>query len=335
MPDLEQELRSQLHYVRQHLEVPFPDARRAMQPRHRRRSLRLFLAGLLSAGAAVGGSIALVGALSGHTPSPVTTTTTATTASASKAPASPQTPTRSTTASTSAQNLFATSAVKSALTAAYIAYTHFPASDIAGTEPGSVYYAYLPPTDTYWALAMFAPSATASGQTIFSLKDTGNVGIFSRQTGGNWSMISPGSLPFCPSQTTIPSSVQALWGLSDPQSCDTTTTTPPSPLTATSSPRSAPLGATITASATLSGIPSTELGTIVFEIDLGTGTQGQPAFTITLPYAGPGAYQMPMGYTPTVSGTYFVKVTAGSAADSTTYQVSPFGNSDLTTTITG
>jgi hypothetical protein len=90
MSELEQELRDQLHYVRQHLDVPSPNVHRALQPpHHRRRSLRLLLAGILGTGAAVGGSFALVGAITGHSspspsptkpaPAPVASTTTTTT----------------------------------------------------------------------------------------------------------------------------------------------------------------------------------------------------------------------------------------------------------------
>jgi len=89
MSELEQELRDQLHYVRQHLDVPSPNVHRALQPpHHRRRSLRLLLAGILGTGAAVGGSFALVGAITGHSspspsptkpaPAPVASTTTPT-----------------------------------------------------------------------------------------------------------------------------------------------------------------------------------------------------------------------------------------------------------------
>ncbi len=45
------------------------------------------------------------------------------------------------------RNLVISSAVRSELTAAYVAYGRIPPSDVAGTRPGSVHYAYDPATD--------------------------------------------------------------------------------------------------------------------------------------------------------------------------------------------
>jgi hypothetical protein len=109
---------------------------------------------------------------------------------------------------------------KQALTAAFVAFTHLPAQDIAGTEPGSVYDAYLPSTGTYWALARFSPTPTASQQTLVSLQDGGNMGIFSRRASDmTWTMLTAGGVPFCPTKTPIPPTVRSLWGLSDPLGC--------------------------------------------------------------------------------------------------------------------
>ena len=150
------------------------------------------------------------------TATPGATTTTSTSAPANS---SSTRTTSGSSAGSSPRDLPATEADKAALVAAFVAFTHDPASDIEGTEPGSVYYAYLPSTRAYWALARFLPSATASQNSLVSLQDGGNIGIFSRQAGGGWTMLSIGGEPFCPTKSVIPSSVQGLWGLTEPGTC--------------------------------------------------------------------------------------------------------------------
>ena len=134
-------------------------------------------------------------------------------------------PTTSTTSSSTTasgvQNLVATAADKSALTAAFVTYKQVPGQDIAGTDPGTVYFAYVPSTGTYWALASFLPTSSASQQTLVGLQDGGRTGIFTRASGGSWTMVSVGSAPFCPSRTAIPEPVRAAWGLNDPAACAT------------------------------------------------------------------------------------------------------------------
>lgn len=134
------------------------------------------------------------------------------------------TTTTTTNAPTTPQNESVSDADKQALTAAFVAFRHFPAQDIAGTQSGSVYDAYVPSTSTYWALARFTPSATASQQTLVGLQDGGEIGIFTK-SGSSWTMLAVGGEPFCPSNTSIPASVRQLWGLSDPPACASTTTT--------------------------------------------------------------------------------------------------------------
>ena len=117
------------------------------------------------------------------------------------------------------QNIAPTAATEAELEAAYAAYMHDPPQDIGGTEQGSVYEAYLPPSATYWALARFLPSDSASQQTIVSMQDGGNIGVFDRSADGPWTMLAKGTTPFCPSRTPLPAQVRALWGLSDPPQC--------------------------------------------------------------------------------------------------------------------
>jgi hypothetical protein len=78
------------------------------------------------------------------------------------------------------RNLVITSAVRSELTAAYAAYRRISPSDITGTEPGSVHYAYDLATDTYWALANFAPSLTAPPRVLVGFQDGVSWGFFTK-----------------------------------------------------------------------------------------------------------------------------------------------------------
>jgi hypothetical protein len=119
------------------------------------------------------------------------------------------------------KNLVATPTLKAELTQAFVAFKQVPAQDIAGTAPGSVYYALVPATGTSWALASFLPRSTASQQTLVGLQDGGGTGIFSMRPGAGWEMVALGSVPFCPAQTPIPPAVVALWGLRDPEGCTT------------------------------------------------------------------------------------------------------------------
>ena len=124
-------------------------------------------------------------------------------------------------ATASVQNLVATAADKAALTVAFVASKNVPTQDIAGTDPGTVYYAYVPSTKMYWALASFLPTPAASQQTLVGLQDGGRTGIFTRVPAGSWTWIFLGSFPFCPSRTAIPPAVRTVWGLSDPGACST------------------------------------------------------------------------------------------------------------------
>jgi hypothetical protein len=117
------------------------------------------------------------------------------------------------------QNLVATDADKADLLTAFVAYTNLPAIELAGTEPGSVFFAYLPSTNTYWAFARFLPTTSASQSTDVGLQDGANTGIFSQPAGGTWTMLAHASVPPCYSETVLPASVQALWGFTDSPGC--------------------------------------------------------------------------------------------------------------------
>jgi hypothetical protein len=112
------------------------------------------------------------------------------------------------------QNLVVTSSVSDELQAAYVAYKQFPPSDIAGAAPNSVYYAYDPATDTYWAMATFEPSATASVNTETAMQDGGNTGMFTKASDGAWQMRQASFPPGCDLAQFFPSAVIAAWALS-------------------------------------------------------------------------------------------------------------------------
>jgi hypothetical protein len=82
------------------------------------------------------------------------------------------------TASGGIQNLVITSAEKNELTLALAAWEDLPVSDISGgaPDPGSVYYAYEPATNTYWALATFTSGIGPPNQFIVMFWQTGLAG---------------------------------------------------------------------------------------------------------------------------------------------------------------
>jgi hypothetical protein len=86
-----------------------------------------------------------------------------------------------------------------------------------GPTPGSVYYAYDPSTDTYWALADFAPSSAASMNVQVGFQDGGGTGMF-RKAGaaGAW-QAERGAFPsFCGEVTYFPAAVLTAWSISKP-----------------------------------------------------------------------------------------------------------------------
>jgi hypothetical protein len=190
-----------------------------------RRGTRFLLLALCGAGALV-----LAGCSSGGSPTASGTSTTTTTSGKSGATvvtAAPitTTTTTSTTSTTSgaAQNLVATAAVKSALTATYVAHNNLPADEVAGTAPNSVYYGFLPSTNTYWAIASFVPTSTASTQTQVSMQDDGCCGVFSMPSGGSWTYVAPFLGTPCPGQ--VPAQLSDLWHLTFGGDCANVTTT--------------------------------------------------------------------------------------------------------------
>ncbi|MGH9106311.1 MAG: hypothetical protein ACRDZX_10835, partial [Acidimicrobiales bacterium] len=125
-----------------------------------------------------------------------------------------------------AKNLFANAEVKQALVRSWLASNPGAAGlrlgDVAGLAPGQLYYAYQPGPGTYWALAVFQPSAEliskASSATarqalaLFKRHDY----AFSWQPGSShdWTLLGETSAGRCPG-VWVPTQVLAVWGLCD------------------------------------------------------------------------------------------------------------------------
>ena len=165
------------------------------------------------------GGVALVMAAcsSGGSTSPATTSGAATTSTA--ASSSSTSGSASTTSSTNlgVQNLPVSDTVKNQLTSAYVAFHNFKATDVIGTAPNSVYYAYDPSTGTYWAMSGFVPSQEASYQVHVSMQDAGAFGWFSQKSGGNWKAHDGSFPPWCHADQFFPSGVLAVWSISASQ----------------------------------------------------------------------------------------------------------------------
>jgi hypothetical protein len=91
-------------------------------------------------------------------------------------------------------------------------------ADVAGTVVGELYYAVQPASATYWATAVFKPSAallksssTAAGQTKLA-QFQNSVYVFSWKAGPVWTLLGEVSAGSCP-DSWVPKSVLAVWGL--------------------------------------------------------------------------------------------------------------------------
>jgi hypothetical protein len=162
-------------------------------------------------------------ACGGGTPKAAAKSSTTTTFRPIGADTTTSAPGATTTTSDAPQNLEATADLKAELVTVYAAHSGLPPSQIAGTVPGSVYYAYLPSTKTYWAIANFEPNSTSSQQTQVAMQDDGCCGIFSTQTLTSWTFVSGFLGEPCTGQ--LPAELMTLWNLQPPGDCAPTTTT--------------------------------------------------------------------------------------------------------------
>jgi hypothetical protein len=147
-------------------------------------------------------------------PTGLAATTPAATATGGQA-VSPGAATPSTSpAAVGVQNLVVTPSVRDELQAAYVASMQFPPSEIAGTAPNSMYYAYDPATGAYWAMATFVESATASSNTGVEMQDGGDTGMFTEASDGAWQMRRASFPTGCGLLHFFPAAVIKVWGLS-------------------------------------------------------------------------------------------------------------------------
>jgi hypothetical protein len=103
--------------------------------------------------------------------------------------------------------------VRHELTAAYADYRGISPSDVAGTAPGSVYYAYDPATYTYWAEADFLPSSTASVKALVGFQDGASIGFFTGIGNGGWHVQLGGAPVVCTEVRFFPQAVLIAWSL--------------------------------------------------------------------------------------------------------------------------
>jgi hypothetical protein len=94
-----------------------------------------------------------------------------------------------------------------------VAYRQLLPSEVAGTVPGSVYYAYDPATGTYWALARFGPSPTDSPSVSVSFQDGGSLAFFRKAGTGAWQAQGGGVPALCPELKFFPAKVLKAWSL--------------------------------------------------------------------------------------------------------------------------
>lgn len=137
-------------------------------------------------------------------------------ASPGETPPAAQSSTAPATAGT-VQNLVISTAERDELTAlyasTYAADSNVSVSDLGApaVTPGSVYYAYDPATETYWALATFEPTAPISDQTAYM--DGTSEGMFKEVGTGPWQVTIPINPDVCQELQFFPAVVLAAWSL--------------------------------------------------------------------------------------------------------------------------
>jgi hypothetical protein len=159
--------------------------------------------------------IALAGCSSAakpHTAAPAATSRVSTAATPSPPAVSATVPTEP-----GAQNLTASAAIKRRLLAVYAAAKALPLSQVTGPNAGTMYYGFMPSTDTYWAIAQFSLTPSAPQEAAVNMQDGGNLGVFSSRGGQTW-MVRRGGMPFpCPGE--IPAALMSVWNLKFSPGC--------------------------------------------------------------------------------------------------------------------
>ncbi len=150
-----------------------------------------------------------------------TSTTEAPTSSTSTtiAPTTTEAPT-TTVAPSAPRSLVADDSVKAALREAFLAIKGLQSDEIEpAPKAGSVYYAFAPATQTYWAMAEFTPTASMTFQHGVNMQDGGDEGVFARSRSGSWRAVSVGQIPWpCPGW--VPPDVEKAWDLTMSPGCD-------------------------------------------------------------------------------------------------------------------
>jgi hypothetical protein len=143
---------------------------------------------------------AVLASCGGSSPPATTTTTSSTTTS---------------TTSAGAQDLTATSGIKTALLAAGAASHQLPVTDYTGLTTGLTYYAYDPGDATYWAGAQLVPSSSSQPAQV-GAQDDGAYDLFSMTAGGTWTAYNDGFGTVAGSTCSIvvPAAVRTVWGWS-------------------------------------------------------------------------------------------------------------------------
>lgn len=112
----------------------------------------------------------------------------------------------------------ATTAVRNDLRLLFAASKHFPESVVAGPLPHGLFYGYVPSTETYWALARFTLTSSASFQDQVDMQDGTDTAAFSRPQGGRWKFVGFPGVPFrC--QGLLPQAVLSVWDMTGPGGC--------------------------------------------------------------------------------------------------------------------
>jgi hypothetical protein len=152
-------------------------------------------------------------------PATGTPTTAPRSSQSTSAPTTPATTAKAVTNGAAPMNLVTTNAVRAALVDAFATGQHISRSYVAGTAPGSVYYAYDPGTHAYWALAQFSSSAAAAQahqQFAGTAKDPyiqfqDGPWIFKSPDNSSWTLVGDTGGTVCPS--SLPMSLVRLWNL--------------------------------------------------------------------------------------------------------------------------
>jgi hypothetical protein len=116
-----------------------------------------------------------------------------------------------------ARSLVLASSVRAQIVAAWVAGQRMEPGDVAGMQPGSAYYGYMPSTGTYWAVASFVPTpawerkAKAAPNSRVALQFQDGPWIFSRKEGQGWRYVTDTGGTVCP--PAVPAPMLAAWAL--------------------------------------------------------------------------------------------------------------------------